>query len=189
MTFLTENKSEIEAQDAEYEILYIKGSRVSKVMLSFVAAFGIIFFLFPILLTIISTPKSGFHFSNIFVVMIFWSVAFFFLKLFLWNTVGREIIKLYNHKISYISDYKIYKCNYIEINCDNIVVEMKNDLSFLNPVSQLVIKNNNQKIETSLNSSPVEIAFVCKKINDKYCITDKKNTDDSDFITFEFFNN
>jgi len=47
MTFLTENKSEIEAQDAEYEILYIKGSRVNKVMLSFVAAFGIIFFYFP----------------------------------------------------------------------------------------------------------------------------------------------
>ena len=66
---------------------------------------------FLFLTSILTTSLSEFEFSFLLGMGLMSLIAWYFLKLFLWNRGGKEIFIIGKNKIEYYSDYKLFKQN------------------------------------------------------------------------------
>lgn len=84
-----------------------KGPVIVRSVLFFFAFFGLVGPLIGIGFAISS--KSGLHFGFFISIFLFGLMGFYLLRLALWNTYGKEIIKFENGDIHYIADYGWFK--------------------------------------------------------------------------------
>lgn len=54
---------------------------------------------------------AAFHFGYLIVLGLFSLVGFYFVRLFLWNTYGKEVIEIGDSTVSYYVDYRYFKGN------------------------------------------------------------------------------
>jgi hypothetical protein len=59
---------------------------------------------------------SDFHIKYIIVLGVFSLIGFYFLRLFLWNTYGKEVIEIKNSSVTYYADYRYFKGNQQQLN-------------------------------------------------------------------------
>jgi len=86
--------------------------------------------------------------------MIFGLCGYYFLRLFLWNKHGKEIIYLEKNRVSYEADYKMFKANKVEISDEELTIEIKPVISN-NKLAILKINTESQQIETVVKA-PIE---------------------------------
>jgi hypothetical protein len=100
----------------------------------------IISILIPIAATIgMTITEIGFHFGILISFLLFWGIGIYLIRVFLWNTFGREIILYQPDKISYLADYKYFKDSRHEISTDNL------EASIIEKESGGVIKFSNKE--------------------------------------------
>lgn len=63
------------------------------------------------LISMLMASRSDFEFSFLLGIVLTALVAWYFLKLYLWNRGGKEIFIIGKNKIEYYSDYKLFKQN------------------------------------------------------------------------------
>jgi len=64
---------------------------------------------------------GGFHFGFLIGLGIFSLIGFYFVRLFLWNTYGKEVIVIGKDTVSYYVDYHYFKGNQQEIAYEELV--------------------------------------------------------------------
>jgi len=112
----------------------------------------------------IALPLGGFianminggelKFFNIVFLFIFGLIAFYMLRVSLWNTYGFELIQFGNNKLTYVADYHWFKDKVKEFDFENINYDIK-------PVSYeednkglLVIKFDDDKVLETVTKIP-----------------------------------
>jgi len=129
-----------------------QSSRFSRIVLQF---FTIFFFTIPILSTIMTLFFLGEVSPGIVIFyIIFGLCGYYFLRLFLWNKHGKEIIYLEKNRVSYEADYKMFKANKVEISDEELTIEIKPVISN-NKLATLKINTESQHIETVVKA-PIE---------------------------------
>lgn len=131
-------------------------------------AFLIIVLLISLFIPIIATVymfeyMEGFKLGILFTYAIFWSSGFYIVRLFLWNTYGREIIEINNDSIHYYLDYKLFKESVKSIKKNNLQIGIiKNKI---NPnTGKLFIKNDKNHIESTIEITNEQLNEIEKMI-------------------------
>ena len=126
-------------------------------------------FLIPIVATIVAILIWELKPAIIITYIIFGLSGYFFLKLYLWNKHGKEILFLKRDKINYHADYKIFIGNKREINSDAVKIE------YLESVEEkkenfgtLKLSNDNAIIETVIQLTLNDLERIKNKINEYY---------------------
>ena len=78
---------------------------------------------------------------------LFWGIAYYFFRLYSWNSYGKEIIS-FGDKINYHSDYKFFKDSQTEINGNNITFQYEEIGYKENNEGVLIIKNDEETIRS-----------------------------------------
>ncbi|MCK4920279.1 MAG: hypothetical protein KAS71_04485 [Bacteroidales bacterium] len=106
---------------------------------------------------------EGFKLGILFSYVIFWSSGFYIVRLFLWNTYGKEIIEINNDSIHYYVDYKLFKESAKSIKKNNFQIGIiKNKI---NPnAGKLYIKNDKNLIESTIEITNEQLNEVEKMI-------------------------
>ncbi len=99
---------------------------------------------------------------------VFWGFGVYFLRVFLWNSYGKEIISFYNDKIIYNADYKYFKDGRTEVAIDGLQTEIIYEDTMDNHVGRLRIYNKIDTIETVLQSSLTDLEKMKEKIKTRY---------------------
>ncbi|MDH4474793.1 MAG: hypothetical protein QE487_19465 [Fluviicola sp.] len=107
MGIYTEQQSESK-QRIVFEELILTGEKPPLLPLFILGAFTVVFLLFVPLLIIILISSNGFHPKILFGVALAALPGVFFLKLFLWNLYGREVIRIEADCIRSFCDYKYF---------------------------------------------------------------------------------
>ncbi|NVO02830.1 MAG: hypothetical protein HXX09_09035 [Bacteroidetes bacterium] len=125
-----------------------KSSRFTRIILIF---FTIFFFIMPILSTIfIIYFEQELKFGFAIFYIVFWLAGFYFLRLFLWNSHGKEVLTFGKEKISYFTDYKFFKDRRISISNQLINIEIIEKEVNFEKKATLKIFNETETIETSI---------------------------------------
>ncbi|ASS47840.1 MAG: hypothetical protein A3D31_18560 [Candidatus Fluviicola riflensis] len=95
-------------QKIVFEELVLTGKRPPLIPLIILGTFTLVFLLFVPLLIIILISSNGFHPKLLFGVALAALPGVFFLKLFLWNLYGKEIIQIEADGIRSFCDYKYF---------------------------------------------------------------------------------
>ena len=100
--------------------------------------------------------------------IIFGLSGYFFLKLYLWNKHGKEILYLKRDKINYHADYKIFRGNKREINSDGVKIEYLESVEEKESFGTLKLSNDNAIIETVIKLTLNDLGRIKNKINEYY---------------------
>jgi len=137
-----------------------KSSLFSRIIL---AIFIILFFTAPLLTSgFIIYSGQNLKFAIIIFYLIFGLCGIFFLRLFLWNTGGREIITFEKEKVNYFADYKYFKDRKISIASDALSIDIVETDINDEKEGRLKICNRTEVIETVIR---VPLAELTDKIN------------------------
>ena len=119
----------------------------------------------PIISTIaVATWGLGFNIGIVISYVIFWGIGFFLLRIFLWNSYGKEILTLNKHKIFYIADYKYFKDGSQELDLTDLAIEIINEDKPEKSIGRLHLKNNSGNIETVLKVDISKLKQIEKEI-------------------------
>ncbi|NOU61374.1 hypothetical protein [Marinifilum caeruleilacunae] len=142
-----------------------QSSRFSRIVLQ---TFMILFFTIPVLSTILVAITIG-EVSPAIVIfyIVFGLCGYYFLRLFLWNKYGKEMIYLDTRKITYEADYKMFKSNKVEISEEDIEVEV-NPVYSNEKLATLKFKSESQNIETVVKVPIEELEILKKEIEAVY---------------------
>lgn len=140
-----------------------QSSRISRIILQ---VFSWIFFALPVLSTIFSVVLIG-EVSPAIVIfyIIFGLCGYFFLKLFLWNKYGKEIISLNSSQITYEADYKLFRANKVILNTKNLTITIN---SFDTDKGTFTFESEDGKIETVVKTSLANTNILKEKIESIY---------------------
>ncbi len=146
-----------------------QASRFSRIVLQF---FTIFFFVLPILSTFGAMLLIGeLSFGFVIFYIMFGLSGYYFLRLFLWNKYGKELIFLEKEKIIYEADYKLFKDNKTEINTNTLIIEIKQCNISNEKFGTLLLKGEEQNIETIVQAPLNEIESLKEKIEKLYNLT------------------
>ena len=99
--------------------LYVKKSPV--IGRGFLLFLAFIMVALPVLGIVLNFMEgNAFHFGYIIGLGIFSLISFYFVRLFLWNTYGKEVIAFRETTVSYYVDYHYFKGNQKEINFERL---------------------------------------------------------------------
>jgi hypothetical protein len=142
---------------------------------AFAGAISLFMFFTPVL-TIIFL-KINLSFSSIFIIFVAWFISFYFIRLYLWNRFGEEVIILKKNKLEIYYDYKFFIDNrkVYEFNKIKIIFNDGNS-AFYADQSQIEFPANkfsviglfiDKEIICSLQKIPIsEIISISKLINE-----------------------
>jgi hypothetical protein len=105
-------------------------------------------FLIPIVATVFAVLILELKPAILITYIIFGLSGRFFLKLYLWNKHGKEILSLKRDKINYHADYKMFIGNKREINSDTVKIEYLESAEEKENFGTLKLLNDNAIIET-----------------------------------------
>jgi hypothetical protein len=125
-------------------------------------------FLIPIAATIVAILILELKPVIIITYIIFGLSGYFFLKLYLWNKHGKEILSLKRDKINYHADYKIFIGNKREINSDAVKIEYLESVEEKENFGTLKLSNDNAIIKTVIKLSLNDLERIKNKINEYY---------------------
>ena len=125
-------------------------------------------FLIPIVATIVAILILELKPAIIITYVIFGFSGYFFLKLYLWNKHGKEILYLKRDKINYHADYKIFIGNKREINSDAVKIEFLESVEKKEKFGTLKLSNDNAIIETVIKLTLNDLERIKDKINEYY---------------------
>jgi uncharacterized membrane protein YuzA (DUF378 family) len=140
-----------------------QSSRFSRIILQ---VFSWIFFALPVFSTVLAVILIG-EVSPAIVIfyIIFGLCGYFFLKLFLWNKYGKEIISLNNSQITYEADYKLFRANKVVLNTKNLKIK-------INPIGTdkgtFIFESEEGKIETVVKTSLANTNMLKEKLESIY---------------------
>ncbi len=125
-------------------------------------------FLIPIVATIIAILILELTPAILIAYIICGLSGFFFLKLYLWNKHGKEILSLKQDKINYHADYKMFIGNKREINSDAVEIEYLESVEEKENFGTLKLSNDNAIIETVIKLPLNDLNRIKDKINKYY---------------------
>lgn len=125
-------------------------------------------FLIPIGATIVAILILELKPAIIITYLIFGLSGYFFLKLYLWNKYGKEILSLKRDKINYHADYKIFIGNRREIDSDAVKIEYLESVEEKEIFGTLKLSNDNAIIETVIKLPLNDLERIKNKINGYY---------------------
>ena len=104
--------------------LYVQPS--SKIGRGFIAFLGLIIFIGPIFGIFLGlTSGAEFHIGYLIGIGMSSLVAYYFYKLYLWNTCGKEVITIADNKVNYHADYGKFISNKQEHNFEDLSFYVK----------------------------------------------------------------
>ncbi|MEG1026925.1 MAG: hypothetical protein RSF34_20810 [Flavobacterium sp.] len=92
------------------------------------------------------TSNIGLSFFHILFLFVFGFIAFYMLRVSLWNTYGCESIQFGNKKLTYVADYHWFKDKVKEFNFENINYDIKQVGYEEDNQGVLVIKFDDDKV-------------------------------------------
>ena len=108
---------------------------------------------------------GAFHFGFIIGLGLFSLVGFYFVRLFLWNTYGKEVITIGETTVSYYVDYHYFKGNQQEITYEELVFEIEQIGFEEEKLGRLIIAANDKDfIHSSVNMDLRELEEVIRKL-------------------------
>lgn len=107
---------------------------------------------------------KGFHVGFVIGIFLFGLIGVYLLRIFLWNTYGKEIIHFHDSKIEYITDYRWFKDVNINIESNNIVLLIKKTEQDINQKGTLIIERGNEKIESVITMPIHQIEEIIEKL-------------------------
>lgn len=108
---------------------------------------------------------GSFHFGFLIGLGVFSLVSFYFIRLFLWNTYGKEVITIGNNTVSYYVDYHYFKGNQQEIAYETLVFEVEQIGFEEEQLGRLIIAANEKEfIHSSVNMDLKELEEVIQKL-------------------------
>jgi hypothetical protein len=108
---------------------------------------------------------DSFHFGFLIGLGIFSLLSFYFIRLFLWNTYGKEIITIGETTVSYYVDYHYFKGNQQEITCKELEFEIEQIGFEEEKLGRLIIAANDKEfIHSSVNMDLRELEEVIRKL-------------------------
>lgn len=113
----------------------------------------------------IALPLGGFipniinggelKFFNLVFLFIFGLIAFYMLRVSLWNTYGSEFIQFDNNKLTYVADYHWFKDKVKEFTFENIEYDIKQVGYEEDNKGVLVIKFDDDKVLETVTKIPI----------------------------------
>lgn len=97
----------------------------------------------------------GLSFFHILFLFIFGLIAFYMLRISLWNTYGFELIQFGNNKLTYVADYHWFKDKVKEFDFENIKHEVKPMRYEEDNKGVLVIRFDNDKLLETVTKIPL----------------------------------
>ena len=88
--------------------IFVKRKSMSAIY--FAGFLGIMFFVLPISIMIALSADIGF--GSMLVCLFTWIIAWYFVRLFLWNKYGKEVFAISQNELIHYNDYRLYKDNY-----------------------------------------------------------------------------
>ncbi|WP_321515962.1 hypothetical protein [Marinifilum fragile] len=161
-------KSTVELQDDPLSKITFNSPRSSRFSRIVLQSFMILFFAIPIFATVSTAVLLG-EVSPAIVIfyIIFGLCGYYFLRLFLWNKHGKEILHLEHRKISYEADYKMFKSNKVEICNEDLTVEV-NPFMANEKLATFKFISESQSIETVVKVPIEELEILKKEIEAVY---------------------
>ncbi|WP_321297290.1 hypothetical protein [Marinifilum fragile] len=161
-------KSTVELQDDPLSKITFNSPRSSRFSRIVLQSFMILFFAIPIFATVSTAVLLG-EVSPAIVIfyIIFGLCGYYFLRLFLWNKHGKEILYLEHRKISYEADYKMFKSNKVEICNEDLTVEV-NPVMANEKLATFKFISESQNIETVVKVPIEELEILKKEIEAVY---------------------
>lgn len=113
--------------------------------------------------------RSGFHVAYLISLGVFLLIGFYFLRLYLWNTIGKEIIQLNDHTIEYHVDYKYFKGSQQKISFEKIKIDYDTS-NFKKEQKGVLIftASNDQSIQCAAILPIQELEQIVQLLNQKY---------------------
>ncbi|MDQ2180776.1 hypothetical protein [Marinifilum sp. D714] len=161
-------KSTVELQNDPLSKITFNSPRSSRFSRIVLQSFMILFFAIPIFATVSTAVLLG-EVSPAIVIfyIIFGLCGYYFLRLFLWNKHGKEILYLEHRKISYEADYKMFKSNKVEICNEDLTVEV-NPVMANEKLATFKFISESQSIETVVKVPIEELEILKKEIEAVY---------------------
>lgn len=97
----------------------------------------------------------GLSFFHILFLFIFGLIAFYMLRVSLWNTYGFELIQFGNKKLTYVADYHWFKDKVKEFDFENIDYSIKQVGYEEDNKGVLVIRFDNDKVLETVTEVPI----------------------------------
>src|SRR5690606_8611027 len=94
-------------------------------------------------------------FFNLVFLFIFGLIAFYMLRVSLWNTYGSEVIQFDNNKLTYVADYHWFKDKVKEFTFENIEYDIKQVGYEEDNKGVLVIKFDDDKVLETVTKIPI----------------------------------
>lgn len=128
--------------------------------------FSIISILLPIG-SIIGTILSGnkFHFGFLIAIGIFSLIGFYLLRVFLWNSFGKEVIIFNKNEIIYEADYKWFKDGKKTINLDVLSYSIKPIGYKEDNFGTLVIESTQNSIESVIKMPNEQLELLIRELS------------------------
>lgn len=127
-------------------------------------------FLIPLTVTISQIVLgNGFRFVMIILFLIFWGLSALMTRIVLWNTYGKEILRLHENTIEYIADFKFFKDGNKIFQVSEIQFETSEFIELKKKkMWTLRLKSNNEIFQTSLKLDVDEIELLNKELKTHY---------------------
>ena len=156
----------IKFDDSQLTISAGKAPLIIRILLALVL---LILILLPIAIVIFSLAYGmGLKLGVLLSFILCWGVAFYLLRLILWNSYGQEILILNPDKIIYLADYKLFKDGREEIGTKDLEMEIVYGGKFGKTLGRLILKSETTLIETVLQVPITELEELISKIEMRY---------------------
>lgn len=108
---------------------------------------------------------GSFHFGFIIGLGAFSLISFYFMRLFLWNTYGKEVITIGETTVSYYVDYHYFKGNQQEIRYETLVFKIEKVGFEEEQLGRLIIEASDKElILSSVNMELKELEEIIKQL-------------------------
>ncbi|WP_339890226.1 hypothetical protein [uncultured Flavobacterium sp.] len=108
---------------------------------------------------------NAFHFGYLMGLGLFTLVAFYFVRLFLWNTYGKEVIEIVDSTVSYYVDYHYFKGNQKVISYEGLTYSIVPIGFEEEQVGNLVISaSESDYIESGVNMDISELVVLVEEL-------------------------
>lgn len=157
--------------NAELEIqkkrILVKGAKAPlfvRIMLSVVIAICV---LLPVTATVVILAMGkGPHIGLLISFLVFGLMAFYLLRVLLWNSFGKEEIALENDAVRYLADYKYFKDGRREVPVSGIFIEWVQDSAGDN--GKIIVGNQDEDFRTAIPLTAKQFNQVEEKILKHY---------------------
>ncbi|NQU32193.1 MAG: hypothetical protein HQ521_03075 [Bacteroidetes bacterium] len=143
----------------------LQSSKISSLILQILISIS---FLIPIGATIFLVITFELKPAILITYVIFWATGYYFLKLYLWNKYGKEIIYLEKENVICVADYKLFKGNRREISANNIKIKIQNSKGEIENLGTLVISDGNINIDSVIEVPINELVELKYRIEKYY---------------------